>query len=261
MLLKNKNAVIYGAGGAIGSAVALAFAREGATVFLAGNTSAKLDAVAQQITNAGGSAETAQVDALDNEAIEDHLSTILSKAGTIDISFNAIGLGDTQGAPLIDMQQERFALPISTAMQTHFFTATAAARQMAKQRSGVIMAITANVARVPEPNVGGFGVACAAIESLCRQLAVEVGPLGIRVICLRSAGSPDAPGVREAFKLRAAEIGTSLEEFTAYAAREIPLRHLPLLAEVANVAAFMASDQASAMTGAVANVTCGQIID
>jgi enoyl-[acyl-carrier-protein] reductase (NADH) len=108
-------------------------------------------------------------------------------------------------------------------------------------------------------NSGGFGVACAALEALCRQLAVELGPQGVRVICLRSAGSPDAAGVREAFKLHAHNAGMSFDDFLAVAASGTMLKHLPLTAEVANVAAFMASDRASALTATVANLTCGMI--
>jgi enoyl-[acyl-carrier-protein] reductase (NADH) len=132
---------------------------------------------------------------------------------------------------------------------------------MIQQGSGVILAITATPARVPVPNSGGFGVACAAIEGLCRQLAGEVGPQGIRVICLRSAGSPDAPGAKEAFKLRAQEAGVTLEEVLKEASSGTLLRRLPTLAEVANAAALMASDQASAITGTITNLTCGLIVD
>ncbi len=92
MLLENKSAVIYGAGGAIGGAIARAFAREGAKVFLAGRTLASVDAVARDISNAGGVAEAALVDALDEQAIEKHLSTVAEKADGIDISVNAIGI-------------------------------------------------------------------------------------------------------------------------------------------------------------------------
>jgi 3-oxoacyl-[acyl-carrier protein] reductase len=261
MLLQNKNAVIYGAAGAIGGAVARAFAREGATVCLAGRTLATLDAVAQEITAAGGVARIAQVDALDAEAVERHAAHIVAEEGGIDISFNAIELGDTQGAPLAEMPIERFTLPIFTAMRTQFLTATAAARHMARQRSGVILTITATPARMAIPNSGGFGVACAAIEGLCRQLAGELGPQGIRVICLRSAGSPDAPGVREAFKIHAREAGMTLAEFEVFAARGTMLGRMPALAEVANAAVLMASDHASAITAAVANLTCGLIPD
>jgi NAD(P)-dependent dehydrogenase (short-subunit alcohol dehydrogenase family) len=261
MILKNKNAVIYGAGGAIGGAVARTFAREGAKVFLVGHTHAPLEAVAKDIADAGGVAEFAQLDAFDGQAIENYLSDVVKKAGRLDISFNAIGLGDAQGAPLVEMTQSHFALPIVNAMMTHFLTATAAARHMTKQKSGVILAITANVARMPVPNVGGFGVACAAIEGFCRQLAAEISPQGIRVVCMRSSGSPDAPGVREAFKYRAKEQGVTLEEAIRLGAIDIPSRRLPLLAEVASTAVFLASDNASAITGAVVNLTGGQIMD
>jgi 3-oxoacyl-[acyl-carrier protein] reductase len=261
MLLKNKTAVIYGAGGAVGSAVARAFAREGAKVFLAGRTLSSLEVVARDISEAGGAAETAQVDALDEQAIESHLSEVITNAGSIDISFNVIGLGDTQGTPLVEMQREPFALPIVNAMTTHFLTATAAARHMRKNGSGVILALTAQAARKPYPNVGGFGVAGAAIEGFCRQLAAEVSPQGIRVVCLRSAGSPDTPGVDEVFRRHAENAGISREAFEAGIAEKTLLKRLPRLAEVANVAVLMASDQASAITGAIANVTCGEIVD
>ncbi|WJH36069.1 SDR family oxidoreductase [Paenibacillus sp. CC-CFT747] len=193
MLLKNRNAVIYGAGGAIGGAVARAFAQEGANVFLAGRTLATLNVVAKEISDVGGVVETAQVNALDEQAVESHLAKVVNKFGSIDISFNVIGLGDTQGGPLVDMEKERFVNPIATAMQTHFITATSAARHMAKNGSGVILALTAQAARKPYRDVGGFGVAGAAIEGFCRQLAIEVGTQGIRVVCLRSAGSPMHP--------------------------------------------------------------------
>lgn len=261
MLLKDKNAVIYGGGGAIGGAVARAFAREGAKVFLAGRTLSKLDAVAQDIASAGGAAETAQVDALNEQSVENFLADVAQKAGQIDISFNAIDLGETQGGPLTEMAQARFALPIVNAMNTHFLTATGAARHMAKNGSGVILAITANVAREAMPNIGGFGVACAAIEAFSRQLAAEVGPQGIRVICMRSAGSPDAPGVDAAFRLHAANGNISRDAFEVQMADNTLLKRLPKLAEVANVAVLMASDHASPITAAVTNVTCGQITD
>jgi len=261
MLLKNKNAVIYGGGGAIGGAVARAFAREGAKVFLTGRTLASLEAVAQDISNAGGVVETAQVDALDKQAIESYLDEVVRTSGSVDISFNAIGLGDTQGAPLVEMTQESFALPVVNAMATHFLTEMAAARHMGRNGSGVILAITATAVRGVYPNVGGFGAACAAIEGFCRQLASEMGPQGIRVVCLRSAGSPDTPGVDEVFRLHAANAGISREEYEAGMAQGTQLKRLPKLAEVANVAVLMASDHASAITGAVANVTCGEIMD
>jgi len=261
MLLENKNAVIYGAGGAVGGAVARAFASEGARVFLAGRTEAKLAAVAADIVASGGRSEVVPVDALDAQAVERHAAAIAMQAGTLDISFNAIELGDAQGVPLVEMTPEHFLLPVATAVRTQFLTATAAGRQMAKHGSGVILAITAQAGRQPYANAGGFGVACAAIEAACRQFAAELGPQGIRVVCLRSAGSPDAPGVDEALNLHARNAGMSREAFEASIAEKTLLKRMPKLAEVANMAVLVASDRASAMTGAIANVTCGEIVD
>lgn len=259
MLLENKNAIIYGAGGSVGSAVARAFAREGARLFLAGRTRATLDSLAHEIAEAGGVVETAVVDAYDKAAVDQHLSEVVGKAGSVDISFNLISLGHAQGQLLVDLAVERFLMPIENAMRGQLFTATAAARQMIQQKSGVILGLTADAGTLATPYVGGFGVACAAMEGYFRQLAAEVGPHGVRVVCLLSPGSPDTPGVREAFKLRASEQGVTLEEVLADAASGTMLKRLPLLAEVANAAVLMASDYASSITGAVANLTAGLI--
>src|SRR5260370_6647995 len=261
MLLEKKIAIIYGAGGAIGGAVARAFACEGAKVFLAGRTLAPLEAVAKEISETGGGAEAANVDAINEQAVEKHIGEVVKKTGGIDISFNAIGIGYVQGAPLVEMSLEKFTLPIADVMKTQFLTTTAAARHMTRKGSGVILAITATPARMAIPNSGSFGVVCSAIEGLCRQLAGELGPQGIRVICLRPAGSPDTPGVDEVFRQFAEQAGISREAFEAGIAERTLLKRLPKLTEVANVAVLMASDRASPLSGPVAQLTYGAIVD
>ncbi|MGW3723646.1 SDR family NAD(P)-dependent oxidoreductase [Streptomyces sp. F001] len=259
MLLADKNAVIYGAGGAIGGAVARAFVREGAKVFLAGRTEAKLQAVAGEIAGSGGTAETAQVDALDEQAVNECVAGIVKKAGRVDVSFNAIGLDEVQGTPLIEMSYDDFARPITIATRTQFLTAKAVAPHMIEAGSGVIMMITASPSRIPFPLVGGFGVACAALEGFSRTLAAELGPKGVRVICLRSAGSVES--IEDVLDKHAGTIGMTRDEFIASLTDMTLLKRLPSLADVGNVAALMASDYAGAMTGAVPNVTCGQVVD
>src|SRR5947209_8455310 len=192
VLLENKNAVVYGAGGAIGAAVAAAFAREGARVFLAGRTRTTLDKVASEIAALGGIAEVAEVDALNESQVEHHAAAIARKVGGLDISFNAISHGDVHGSPLLEMPFDDFARPISTAVRSKFLTSRAAARQMVARRSGAIMTITATTARQAIPEVGGTGVSFDALESLCRQWACELGPLGVRVIWLQTTGIPEA---------------------------------------------------------------------
>jgi NAD(P)-dependent dehydrogenase (short-subunit alcohol dehydrogenase family) len=243
----------------MGSAVARAYAREGAQVFLAGRTLERVQALAEELTRSGARATAAGFDALDRSAVEKHLDEVVRSAGGVDISFNLIGLGGDQGQPLASMTQEGFAMAIDNAMRTHFLTATAAARRM--KAGGVILALTAQVARKPYVGSGGFGVACAAIEALWRQLAIELGPGGIRLVTLRSSGSPDAPGVAAAITEHAKSAGVTLEAFEARIAEKTMLKHMPKMAEIANAAVLAASDHASSMTAAVLNCTCGEIAD
>jgi 3-oxoacyl-[acyl-carrier protein] reductase len=258
MLLADKNAVIYGGGGAVGAAVARAFAREGARVFLAGRTQATLDAVAGAIAAAGGAAETAVVDALDERAVTEHADAVAGTAGSIDVAFNAIGHGDVHGAPLLEMSLEDFIRPITTAMRSQFLTTRAVARHMAGRGSGVVMAITATTARPAIPEVGGTGVTFDAIESLCRQWASELGPHGVRVVWLQTTGLPEAVAdvVHPGYGTGS---GMTRAELIAWMRRRSPLDRLTSLAEVADTAAFLASDRASAMTAAAANLTCGLV--
>jgi len=262
MLLENKTAVIYGAGGAIGAAVARAFAREGARPFLTGRDVAKVDAVAREIVAGGGVAETAQVDALDEKAVEEHLSTVVQRAGGVDISFNAIGPGPSpHRMPLTELAGDAFALPIAFYTTSNFITATAAARHMSGQGSGVIVTLTAVPGRLPANLLGGSAAAWAAVEAFSRSLALEVGPAGVRVVCLRSHAIPETPLIEENFATAASAAGVAPAQFQALLEQGTLLKRLPTLAEVADTAAFLASDRAGAMTATVANVSAGAITD
>jgi 3-oxoacyl-[acyl-carrier protein] reductase len=268
MLLEDKVAVVYGGGGSIGGAVARAFAREGARVFLAGRTLESLEEVAEEIRSVGGVAETAKVDALDKRAVEEHLGQVVEKAGGFDVSFNAISIRPIQGILLDEMSLEDFTSPITTGTTTQFLTATAAARRMAERGSGVILTLSTSAASLSGRDrrfhrTGGFGVACAAIEALTKQLAAELGPRGVRVVCLRPDAIPETwPDEFRDQVLDAGEgAGRTGAEVLAYMEGGSLLGRLPTLAEVANVAAFMASDRASAMTATVANISSGSVVD
>lgn len=261
MLLKNKNAVIYGAGGCVGAVVAKAFATEGAKVFLTGRTTGKLKSTVEEIIASGGYAEFEKVDALNLAEVDRHLRSVIAAHQHIDISFNLIGIDDFQGLSLIDIVLDQFLTPITVAMRTQFITATAAAKVMMGGSKGVILMLSANAAKKPCENTGGFGIACAAIEALSRQLAAELGRYGIRVVCLRSAGSPDAAGVSQVFDEHARIQKLSRHDFERQFAEKTMLKHLPNLSEVANVSVIMASDKAAAVTAAIVNVTCGELAD
>jgi 3-oxoacyl-[acyl-carrier protein] reductase len=261
VLLEGKNAVVYGAGGSVGSAVARAFAREGAAVFLAGRSRPRLETAAEAIARAGGTARVAEVDALDEAAILQHADRIAQGAGSLDVSFNAISVDHIQGVALADMSLEQIVEPVADRVATHLLTARAAAHHMAAQGHGVILTFSADAARIPYPEIGSFGIACAAIEGLTRSLAAELGPRGIRVICLRSMGSPDAPNVEGVWEQHFGTATSSRDEVFAHRAAGTLLGRLPVLDEVGNVAALMASDHASPLTATVVNVACGEIAD
>ena len=263
MMLQNKFAVIYGAGGAIGSAVARAFAREGAKLFLTGRYLAPAEVVAKEVVSAGGSAEAAEVDALDEHAVDQHLQFVIAEAGRVDISFNAVGIPDRKilGVPLVELNAEQFALPITTYTTSYFLTARLAARHMIPNKSGVIMTVTALHSRTGIPLVGGYGPAMAAKEALTRDLSAELAPHGIRVVGLRPQAMPETETIKEAFEPRAKASGMTWEQWQEFLASRTHGRRLMTLEEVANMAVFMASDKASGMTGTTVNLTMGSLDD
>jgi NAD(P)-dependent dehydrogenase (short-subunit alcohol dehydrogenase family) len=263
MVLKDKVALIYGAGGDVGGAVARAFAREGAKLFLSGRNLRKVEAVAADVIGCGGVAEAAQVDALDEEAVDKYVGAVAEKAGAIDISFSAIGISNAlpKRPPLLELPAEQFALPIATYTQSNFLTARSAARWMVARRSGVILTITATPSRMAIPNVGGHAPAFAAVVALTRTLSAELGPQGVRVVCLMPNAMPETGTIRENFERYAKATGFTPAEYQTRMESVTHLRRLTTLAELANVAVFMASDQASAITGTVANLSGGTIVD
>ena len=187
-----------------------------------------------------------------------------AKAGGIDVALNAVGIVHVQGTPFGELSFEDYAHPITAYTRTNFLTAKAVARHMVKRGSGVILTLSKPGSRLSGQGFLGYGVTCGAIETFSRILAGELGSNGVRVICLRPDAIPEALATshaREVFR-GAERAGTTVEAMLAERARSgTLLKRFPTLAEVANVAAFVASDRASAMTGAITNLTCGSLVD
>lgn len=250
MLLENKTAIVYGAAGAIGSAVARAYAREGAVVHLAGRTETTLDELARRIRDTGGDAHVARLDVLDRAAVERHADSV-ARAGGIDICFNATSNDDVQGTPLLDMRFEDFLRPVTKAVTAHFNIATATGKHMTRRGGGVILVMAGG--REAIPRLGGAHVAWTALTGLCRQFAAEYGPHGVRVAWILSPGSPgyDEPGAQPPENETAAAPGTE----------GLLARHQPSYDDVANVASFAASTWARTITASEINVTGGAVVD
>jgi NAD(P)-dependent dehydrogenase (short-subunit alcohol dehydrogenase family) len=262
MLLEDKVAVIYGGGGAIGGAIARTFAQDGARVFLAGPTRAKLAAVAADIA-----ATTDVVDALDEAAVAAHADSVAERAGRIDVCVNAVGIQrGEQGKPLVEMSADEFGAPIGDYTRVNFLTAQAAARHMTRAGSGVILALSSPMARTATALTGSFTMASAAVELLIRQLAAELGPFGVRAACLRLNGIPETAtrlgsSTERTWRAAADRLGISFEEPLEGVGRGSPLQRPLTVREVADVAAFVASDRAGGLTATVVNVTGGAVVD
>lgn len=258
-LLEGKNAIIYGGGGGIGGGVARTFAREGARVFLVGRTREKLDAVAGDIVASAGAAEVAVLDALDEQAVDAHLGEVLATAGSVDVSLNLISRGDVQGTPLIDMASEDLLRAVLNGLKSNFITARAAARQMVKQRSGVILHLNSASGAAAMPGMGSTGPADAATESFMRYLAAELGPRGVRVCGIWTAGVSETLSKEKLTAVGGPDVPAprSVEEMIAGMS---VLRRAPRLADVCEAAAFLASDRASGITGSMTNATAGLVL-
>lgn len=253
MLLTNKMAVLFGAAGSLGSTIARAFAREGARLFLSGRHLDNVQQLADTINGSGGRAEAQEVDALDEKAVSRYIEGVVQAAGRIDIVFNAIALDPLQGIPLTDMSLKDFSRPVQIATETQFITGVTVARVMQKQRSGVILSLTATPGGIGYPHVGGFGPACCVMESLSRNLASELGPYGIRVVNMRSGGSPDSRVFAEATKNQPEVMKTVLQKLQD----DTMLKKQPPMADIANLAVFLCSDLAASITGVTVDTTAG----
>jgi 3-oxoacyl-[acyl-carrier protein] reductase len=262
-MLHGKRAVIFGAGGSIGAAVASEFAAEGAEVFLAGRTRSNVDAVAQRIEKAGHHAQAAVIDALDDAAVNTYIDGV-GKVGQLDIVFTAVGplaneYGNTKHAT--DLTVDEFMLPLATVVKSQFIAARAAARHMIKRRSGVILFLTGSPARGHVEGATAIGTAFGAIESLTENLAVEVSPCGVRVVCLRTTANTDSRTMQQTMDAVVSKMHITREQALAGMANLNFLKVPATVSDTAKAAVLLVSDRARLLTGTVVNSTAGAALD
>jgi NAD(P)-dependent dehydrogenase (short-subunit alcohol dehydrogenase family) len=264
LLLQGKRAVVFGGGGSIGAAVARELACAGAEVFLSGRSAAGVRAVAQEIEATGGRAHAAVIDALDGAAVDEYLASVVQQAGGLDIEFNATGPRVREyanGTLAVDVPIDEFMVPVETVLKAQFITARAAARQMLKQGSGVIIFLTGSPSRPHSPSTSGIGAAFGAVENLTRQLAIELSPAGVRVVCLRTAANPDSRTIQDVTDVIATMMHITRDQANANLADGTLLKVSPRTTDTARTAVFLASDLARMMTGTVLNASAGVVPD
>lgn len=263
-LLPGKQAVVFGAGGAVGTAVAREFAAQGATVFLSGRTLAPVEQVAWEIHQDGGVAYAAQLDALDEQAVQTYLDRVAQEGGSIDVLMNVMGPQPQDydnGGNTLELPLEKFLLPLTSLVPSQFITARAAARHMVRQRSGVILFVTAGLDLTKTPNVTAIGAAFGAMEALFRCLATDLGPAGVRVVGIHSGAMGETRTIQQVVERIVAATGVSPAQVMSQIEQQTLLKRLSSAADTARVAAFLASDGARTITGALVNASSGRIID
>jgi NAD(P)-dependent dehydrogenase (short-subunit alcohol dehydrogenase family) len=259
-LLHGKRALVFGAGGSIGAAVAKEFAAEGAEVFASGRNRTNLEDVSRQIVTVGGMVHTAVVDALDDGAVTRYVDGIAAKAGGIDIEFNAVGPHPAEygnGKHAVDLTVDEYVVPLETIVKPRFITARAAARHMIMRRSGVIIGLTGSPARGHIAGGTAIGTAFGAIETFLENLAFELGPHRVRVVCLRTTANTDSNAIRGT----ARAMNVPDDQMFATLASLNFLKTPASVSDTAKAAVLIASDRFRLLTGTVVNSTAGAALD
>ena len=263
-ILEGKIAVVFGAGGSIGSAVAQELAAVGAEIYLSGRTKSNVEAVAKEIVAAGGRAHADAMNTLDDAAVNQYIDGIVKQAGKIDIILDATGPLAKEygnGNLAFDLPIEQFMVPLETMVKSRFITARAAARHMVKQHSGVIILVTGSPARPHAPGTIAIGAAFGAIENLTANLAFEVGPLGVRVVCIRTLANVDSRSIQDTLGFLTDQLKITKEQALTQIAQSNFLKVAATVQDTANAAVFIASDRGRMLTGTVVNATAGAALD
>ena len=263
-ILKGKQAIVFGAGGSIGSAVAKEFAKEGAEVFLSGRRKSSIEAVAKEIGTGGGRAHAAAIDTFDDAAVNQYVDGIVKQTGKIDIILDAAGPLAKEygnGKLAVDLPIEQFIVPLETMVRSRFITARAVARHLVKQHSGVIILVTGSPARPHVPGATAIGAAFGAIENLTANLAFEISPFGVRVVCVRTLANVDSRSIQDTMGFLAGQLNIAKDQVIAQIAQSNFLKVPATVHDTANAAVLVASDRGRMLTGTVVNATAGAALD
>ena len=255
-ILADKGAVIFAATGEISAALANECLRQGARLFLSARNESGTQVLRQEWHEQTDRVTISSVDATDSSAVRRYFAGLRERGISIDLVFNGIGVRCDEGgygSRSTELSLDRFLLPLDRIVGSQFLTATAAAEGMKQQGSGVIITLTASLARQPMPFMAGVTAACHAIEGFSGVLRTELAPAGVRVLCVRVGGIAETRTIRETMAANAATQGLSIEEFRR--TQNSSGRIAPLtLDAVARAIAWLASDRGAGLSARVIDV-------
>ncbi|MDR5754554.1 MULTISPECIES: 3-oxoacyl-[acyl-carrier-protein] reductase [unclassified Caballeronia] len=243
MRLKGKVAIVTGAGQGIGAATALKFAREGAVVAACDVNREALSKVVEACREAGSEAEAFVVDVADRKSVNEMVARVLATHGRIDVLVNNAGI--TRDARLQKMSLEQFDDVIDVNLRGVFHAAQAVVDTMVEQRSGVILNASSVVGIYGNYGQTNYAAAKFGVIGFTKTWSRELGPKGIRVNAV-APGFIDTP-----------ILSTVPDEVMAKMREQVPLRRLGKPEEIASIYAFLASDEASYINGAVIEASGG----
>jgi len=258
MLVRDKVAIVTGAGRGVGQAIAEALAQEGAKVVVVARTAGEIEETARRLRSAGGVAEAAAGDVTDESQMSDVVRRTLEQFGRLDILVNNAGIFPPAG-PLVEMPLEDFYKAIDVDLKGTFLCTKAVLPHMLERRSGRIVIVSAASAKRASPFAIAYAVAKAAQLAFTRCLAAEVGHYGITVnaICPLLLGTKMT---QDFFAQVGARLGVSEQEATEGIMRQVLIGRSPTASEIGAFVAFLCSDEAGALTGQTFNLDGGWML-
>jgi NAD(P)-dependent dehydrogenase (short-subunit alcohol dehydrogenase family) len=245
--LNGRNVVVTGGGRGIGRATARVFAREGAQVLAVARSEAELQETVDLIGRDGGSAAYATCDISDDARIDEVVASAIERWGRIDVLVNNAGIDDD--TPFLDVERHRWRQVIDVNLTAAFVFAQAVARTMVKSGGGVILHTASIDASGGDGPYVAYNAAKAGLIGLSRTMAMELAPHGIRSNCV-------SPGFTHT-EMTEKAVGPEMMAYLNGSFDRVPMRRLVTTDEVANAFLFLASDEASGITGIDLRVDCG----
>jgi 3-oxoacyl-[acyl-carrier protein] reductase len=246
---EGKFALVTGAARGIGAATARRLAAEGATVACVDLTADRCGPLIDDLADTGASAAAYGCDVSDSSQVDALIADVMTELGRIDVLVNNAGM--TRDNLLFRMSEDDWDKVIDVNLKSAFLMTRAVQKHMVDQRSGAIVNLSSRSA-LGNRGQANYAAAKAGIQGLTATLAIELGPFGVRVNAVApgyvATAMTDATAVR---------VGVTPEEHQAAAARVVPLRRVAQPAEIASVIAFLASDEASYVSGQTLYVNGG----
>lgn len=257
--LLNKVAVVTGASGGLGRAIALAFAEQGALVVLASRNKAALEETQRQIQERGQRAIVVPTDVRDEASIQALVAETLQQGGgRIDILVCNSGIAGPT-APLMEVEVEQWQDTLATNLTGPFLCCRAVLPTMVEQKSGSIILIGSGTGKHPLVGRTPYAASKIALVGMARTLAMEVGPSNVRVNVV-SPGPLDGERIQAVLQKQAELRHMSYEQIRAQATSSSALKRFTPVQDVAETVVFLAGDQANSITGEDINVSGGLVM-